>query len=121
MKKYMFILILLNLTFFIAAQESTSKFFSNTDNNEFLFLNNLDNRNYIENNGYYFVDVPLGKSFRERISDTIEILDTTNVSLYELNVQFKTNDYRYYYVSNHQLLLVLKSIDHLKKEIENEQ
>ena len=42
------------------------------------------------------------------------------VSLYELNVQFKTNDYRYYYVSNHQLLLVLKSIDHLKKEIENE-
>ena len=81
------------------------------------FLSSTKNINYVNSNGYYFVDIPENKDYKSRLSGEILIKDSSNIDLLSLDVQFSIDDYNYYYVSNLNTLLVVKSIDHIKNEI----
>ncbi len=84
------------------------------------FFNDVSNKIYAESSGYYFLDVPEKKNYKERLSGEIFIADTSNINFNEIDVKFVLNDYQYYLVKNHNLLFVLKSVNHIKKEISNE-
>ena len=84
------------------------------------FLSKKKNLNYLNENGYYFLDIPNEKSFSNRLAGKILISDTSKLDIHQIDVEFLMNDYQYYLVENYNLLLVLKSINHLKKELRNE-
>ena len=85
-----------------------------------LFVKDKKNKSYIEKYGYSFISIPKEKNFRDRIAGEIVINDTNRINFSEINVSFLMHDYQYYYVKNLKLLFVLKSIDHLKKDMNNE-
>ena len=86
----------------------------NKELTEFLSFNK--NINYLNTNGYYFVDLPLGKDYKSRLSGEIIINDSSKIDLLSLDVNFSIDDYKYYLVTNLNLLLVIKSIRHIKNE-----
>ena len=112
--KYIFFLLAFLFFYVINAQKNES--FENVN----IFLKNKTNRSYVKSNGFYFIKTPLDKNFRSRIVGEVIIKDTNEVDIFSLNVDFIENDFQYYFVKNHNLLLVLKSIDFINKEIENE-
>ena len=69
-------------------------------------------------NGYYFIDIPKEKSYQNRLSGTLQIKDTSYIDFKDINVSFSKNDYRYYLISNLETIMVLKSINHIKKEMD---
>jgi len=81
------------------------------------FLSMKKNLNYLNKNGYYFLDIPKEKSFSNRLAGEILISDTSKLDINQIDVEFLMNDYQYYLVTNWNTLIVLKSIDHLKKEM----
>ena len=81
------------------------------------FLSMKKNLNYLNKNGYYFLDIPKEKSFSNRLAGEILISDTSKLDFNQIDVEFLMNDYQYYLVTNWNTLIVLKSIDHLKKEM----
>lgn len=82
-----------------------------------VFLSKKKNLNYLNENGYYFLDIPNEKSFANRLAGEILISDTSKLDIHQIDVEFLMNDYQYYLVTNWNTLLVLKSIEHLKKEL----
>ena len=116
MKRLLFIVIVFfycNVLF--SQKENPSKI---VENNELIdFLSKKKNVNYLNKSGFYFLNVPREKSFSNRLAGTILITDTSKLEITKMNVNFLMNDYQYYLVSNWNILLVLKSIDHLKNEI----
>jgi hypothetical protein len=81
------------------------------------FFNKKKNVNYLNKSGFYFLNIPKEKSFSNRLAGTILISDTSKLDITKMNVNFLMNDYQYYLVSNYNILLVLKSIEHLKNEM----
>ena len=112
--KHLFFLLALFFAFNIKAQK---KEFNDEIND---FLKNDTNFIYVKNNGYYLIEIPKEKSYKSRIVGEVIIKDTNKFNIFSLNVDFIKNDFQYYKVKNQNLLLVLKSIDFIKKEIENE-
>ena len=116
MKRFLFIVIVFfccNALF--SQKENPSKI---VENNELVdFLSNKKNVNYLNKSGFYFLNVPKEKSFSNRLAGTILITDTSKLDITKMNINFLMNDYQYYLVSNWNILLVLKSIDHLKNEM----
>ena len=112
----LFIVFLFSNSFF--SQKETTL---NTNENQELvdFLSKKKNLNYLNKSGYYFLDIPKEKSFSNRLAGTIPISDTSKLDIHQINVDFLMNDYQYYLVTNWNTLLVLKSIDHLKKEMKS--
>ena len=82
-----------------------------------VFLSKKKNLNYLNENGYYFLDIPNEKSFANRLAGEILISDTSKLDIHQIDIEFLMNDYQYYLVTNWNTLLVLKSIEHLKKEL----
>ena len=112
--KHLLFLLALFFAFNIKAQKKEF----NDDIND--FLKNDTNNIYIKNNGYYFIEIPKEKSYKSRIVGEVIINDTNEFNIFDLNVVITQNDFQYYLVKNQNLLLVIKSIDFIKKEIENE-
>ena len=116
MKRFLIIVIVFfccNALF--SQKENPSKI---VENNELVdFLSNKKNVNYLNKSGFYFLNVPKEKSFSNRLAGTILITDTSKLDITKMNINFLMNDYQYYLVSNWNILLVLKSIDHLKNEM----
>jgi hypothetical protein len=83
------------------------------------FLSKKKNLNYLNKNGYYFLEIPKEKSFSSRLAGTISIVDTSKLDINKMDVDFLMNDYQYYLVPNWNTLLVLKSINHLKDEMKS--
>tara|TARA_B100000965_G_C19415127_1_gene679544 strand:+ start:303 stop:656 length:354 start_codon:yes stop_codon:yes gene_type:complete len=108
------LLILVVFSFELIAQES------NDDKEAAEFFSVISQKKYAEEFGYYFTKLPEGKNYQERIKGEVIINDTNNINFDKINVSFLANDYQYYLVKNYNLLLVLKSINHLKKELRNE-
>ena len=100
----------------ILSQEVKDSFFDSSKELE-EFLEDQNNLNFLNENGYYFVDLPKKKSYSNRLAGTIVLNDTSKLDINKLEVDFLMNDYQYYQVSNMNILLVLKSIDHIKKEM----
>jgi len=84
------------------------------------FFNVASNKIYAESNGFYFLEIPKKKNYKERLSGEIFIEDTSKVNFNQINVEFVMDDYQYYLDKHHNLLFVLKSVNHIKKEISNE-
>lgn len=112
MRTIFFSVVLFYLSFGVKAQNSDETL----QVDEFLEL--ASNRQYAENNGFYFLKVPKEKSFKDRISGTIILKDTNDLKIIDLEVSFLLADYSYYHVENLNLLLVLKSVNHLKSELD---
>jgi hypothetical protein len=51
------------------------------------------------------------------LSGEIIINDSSKIDLLSLDVNFSIDDYKYYFVTNLNLLLVIKSIRHIKYEM----
>ena len=83
----------------------------------FDFLSNDKNRIFSNLNGYYFIEIPKEKLYKNRLSGNIVLNDTSNLNFSKINVHFSMNNYNYYLVSNMNIILVLKSINHIKKEM----
>ena len=102
---------------FFSQKENTTQA---VENNEVVdFLSNKENLNYLNKSGYYFLSLPKDKSFSNRLAGTILISDTSKLDINQMDVDFLMNDYQYYLVSNWNILLVLKSVDHLKNEMKS--
>ena len=120
LRNFMIRLLFIIIVFFycnvlFSQKENPSKI---VENNELIdFLSKKKNVNYLNKSGFYFLNVPREKSFSNRLAGTILITDTSKLEITKMNVNFLMNDYQYYLVSNWNILLVLKSIDHLKNEI----
>ena len=112
----LFIVFLFSNSFF--SQKETSS--NILENQELIdFLSKKKNLNYLNKSGYYFLDIPKEKSFSNRLVGTISIGDTSKLDINKVEVDFLMNDYQYYLVANWNTLLVLKSINHLKKEMKS--
>ena len=83
----------------------------NNNLNEYYFLS------YCITDGFYFVDYPKNKNIKHRISGNIFIDNIEEFNFLELEIDFLKDDYKYYKVDNKDLLLVIKSIDHIKAEL----
>lgn len=114
--KKSFIIILLLYTFNILFSQE-NKAYNNINKDVSNFLSLSKNINYLNSNGYYFGDVPENKDYNSRLSGEIYIEDTSKIDLLSLDVNFSIDDYRYYFVYNLNILLVIKSIDHIKSEM----
>jgi hypothetical protein len=84
------------------------------------FFTNSSNKIYAENKGFIFMNIPNDKDISNRLAGEIVISDTSNIDFSKLNVDFLLDDYQYYLVKNYDVLFVLKSVNHLIKEINNE-
>ena len=69
--------------------------------------------------GYYFVDLPEKKNFNSRISGNVVIEDLDSFNFLDLNIEFLEDNYKYYTVQDKKVLLVVKSIDHIKAELKS--
>ena len=74
---------------------------------------------YSSLNGYYFVDLPEKKNFNSRISGNVVIEDLDSFNFLDLNIEFLEDNYKYYTVQDKKVLLVVKSIDHIKAELKS--
>ena len=70
--------------------------------------------------GFYFVDIPEKKNFKNRISGNVKIDNIKEFNFLELNIDFLQDDYKYYIVDEKNVLLVVKSIDHINSELKNQ-
>ena len=102
---------------FLSQKDNTSKISDNTE--LVVFLSKKKNLDFLSKRGYYFLNIPKEKSFSNRLAGTIFITDTSKLDINNMEVDFLMNDYQYYLVSNWNTLLILKSIDHLKKEMKS--
>ena len=109
--------ILITYSFNISFSQKISTNSNSSDKYVLDFLSSTKNVNYINTNGYYFADIPVNKDYKSRLSGVIIIKDSSNIDLLSLDVKFSIDNYNYYYVSNLNTLLVIKSIDHIKNEI----
>ena len=84
---------------------------TNPDSLEFIRYSSL--------NGYYFVDLPEKKNFNSRISGDVVIDNLESFNFLELNIEFLDDNYKYYTVRDKKVLLVVKSINHIKAELKS--
>ncbi|MDG2370052.1 MAG: hypothetical protein P8M12_05375 [Flavobacteriales bacterium] len=72
---------------------------------------------YCLDHAFYFVETSKSKDFSERISGTVEIDDVENFNFFKLEIEMLENDYQYFKVKDKELLLVVKSGQHISSEI----
>ena len=96
---------------------SISSFSQHLEDEVTLFLNNKENYLFVQNHGYYFIDIPKEKNYQNRLSGTLNNIDTSKIDLNHINLNFSMNDYKYYLITDQKVILVLKSINHIKKQI----
>ena len=96
---------------------SISSFSQHLEDEVTLFLNNKENQLFVRNHGYYFIDIPKEKNYKNRLSGTLNNIDTSKIDLNHINLNFSMNDYKYYLITDQKVILVLKSINHIKKQI----
>lgn len=82
-----------------------------------LFLNNKRNQRFIQDHGYYFINIPEEKNYHNRLSGTINNIDTSKIDFNNINIKFSMNDYKYYLINDLNIILVLKSINHIKEQL----
>ena len=107
--------ILLNLIFIFLFKFYFSQ---EIDNEVNIFFKVEEHQTYVNQNGYYFIDIPKEKSYQNRLSGTLQIKDTSYIDFKDINISFSKNDYRYYLISNLETIMVLKSINHIIKEMD---
>ena len=94
-------------------------FSQDIDNQNIDFLKKKENQLFVNTYGYYFIDVPNEKSYNNRVSGSLSNIDTSNIDFKNIDVQFDYDQYKYYLLSDLNMLMVLKSIKHLKEEIDS--
>jgi hypothetical protein len=65
----------------------------------------------------YFVETSSSKDFTERISGTVDIADVKKFNFFKLEIELLENDYQYFKVKDKDLLLVVKSGQHISTEM----
>ena len=68
-------------------------------------------------NAQYITPFPEGKEGAVEIIGKVEIRDINNINFFELDVELIQDNYQYYTVEGSEMLLVIKSKDHILKTI----
>lgn len=68
-------------------------------------------------NAHYTTVFPEGKEGVVEITGEIEVRDINNINFYELNVELINDNYQYYTIKDSNMLLVIKSKDHILKTL----
>ena len=66
---------------------------------------------------YYFAEIPAEKNIEDRLSGKLKITDTSNLDLLQLPVKISADNYQYYLIENLDILLVIRSYDHIKNPV----
>jgi hypothetical protein len=122
--KFIIALFYISFSSLLFAQTSNDMLLSKYSMDEIsnMKINNPNKFKFIEyaaTNGYYFVDVPEKKNFNSRITGNVVINNLDEFNFLELDIELLKDDYKYYTVQNKNVLLVVKSIDHIKAEIKS--
>ena len=104
MKKLFVVLSFITLNFQLKAQNKL---------NLSEVIKEVKNQKYL----YYFAEIPAEKNIKDRLSGTIEITDSANFNLLQLPVKISSDNYHYYLVKNLDVLLVIRSYNHIKNPI----
>lgn len=73
---------------------------------------------YCIENAFYLADIPQEKmQNNEGRIGKITLKDINSINFYDLGIDLIQNDYQYFAIEGTNKLLVLKSIDHIKKEM----
>jgi hypothetical protein len=65
----------------------------------------------------YITPFPEGKEGAVEIIGEMEIRDINNINFFELNVELIQDNYQYYTIKDSNMLLVIKSKDHILKTL----
>ncbi len=68
-------------------------------------------------NAQYITPFPEGKEGAVEIIGKVEIRDINNINFFELDVELIQDNYQYYTVEGSEMLLVIKSKDHILKTL----
>lgn len=125
MKRVFFVFILMIFSISIFAQTSDfdkrllAKYsekelmeIKNTNSEEFKYLN------YCLDKAWYLAPLPKEKTKKNdgRVGQ-ITIKDINNINFYELNIEIIKDDYQFFAIQGSDQMLVVKSEDHIKKEL----
>ncbi len=88
-------------------------------------LNNIEKENPSEirfllhciESAQYITPFPEGKEGVVEIIGEMEIRDINNINFFELNVELIQDNYQYYAIKDSNMLLVIKSKDHILKTL----
>ena len=88
-------------------------------------LNNIEKENPSEisfllhciESAQYITPFPEGKEGAVEIIGEMEIRDINNINFFELNVELIQDNYQYYTIKDSNMLLVIKSKDHILKTL----
>ena len=88
-------------------------------------LNNIEKENPSEirfllhciESAQYITPFPEGKEGAVEIIGEMEIRDINNINFFELNVELIQDNYQYYAIKDSNMLLVIKSKDHILKTL----
>ncbi len=88
-------------------------------------LNNIEKENPSEikfllhciESAQYITPFPEGKEDAVEIIGEMEIRDINNINFFELNVELVQDNYQYYTIKGSDMLLVIKSKDHILKTL----
>ena len=68
-------------------------------------------------NAQYITPFPEGKEGAVEIIGKVEIRDINNINFFELDVELIQDNYQYYTIEGSEMLLVIKSKDHILKTL----
>jgi hypothetical protein len=68
-------------------------------------------------NAQYITPFPEGKEGAVEIIGEVEIRDINNINFFELDVELIQDNYQYYTIEGSEMLLVIKSKDHILKTL----
>ena len=88
-------------------------------------LNNIEKKNPSEirfllhciESAQYITPFPEGKEDAVEIIGEMEVRDINNINFFELNVELIQDNYQYYTIKGSDMLLVIKSKDHILKTL----
>ena len=88
-------------------------------------LNNIEKENPSEisfllhciESAHYITPFPEGKEDAVEIIGEMEVRDINNINFFELNVELIQDNYQYYTIKDSNMLLVIKSKDHILKTL----
>lgn len=120
---YVFIIVLFSSNLFAQAHEYDKRLLVKYTKNELAELeqNNPEKFKYINyclDKAWYLAPLPKEKMKNNdgRIGE-IEIKDIKNINFYALNLEIVKDDYQFFAIKGTEQMLVIKSEDHIKKEI----
>ncbi len=73
--------------------------------------------NYCADHAYYLAPMPSEKGGAKELKGTLTIADVNNINFFELGLNIVEDDYQYYRINGSDKMLVVRSKEHIIKEM----